>query len=74
MDCYTKVVILLVIFRGERNKVNNGLISMITIGKLMRKGCEVFLALFENTFKIEKKLEYFLVVEEYSNVFPKEFK
>jgi hypothetical protein len=34
-----------VVFRGERNVIPNCLISAMTTQKIMRKGCEVYLAL-----------------------------
>jgi hypothetical protein len=54
MDCYVRVVILKILIReevgfiGERNVVFNGLVSMMTTRKLMKKGCEAFLAYVED--------------------------
>jgi hypothetical protein len=62
MDYYAKEVILTmpnkeaIEFKRERNGVCNGLISIMTAGKFIRKGCEVFLAYVKDTHKKEEKL------------------
>jgi hypothetical protein len=51
MECFAKTVTFSgsmgerVVFRGERNVIPNCLISAMTTQKIMRKGCEVYLAL-----------------------------
>ena len=50
VDCYTKEVIIespgqeRVIFQGERKMIHSCLISAMSAFKMIRKGCEAYLA------------------------------
>ncbi|CAL8164632.1 unnamed protein product [Prunus armeniaca] len=75
MDCFRKEVTLRslgqpkVIFRGERRVLCTCLISAITAKRLLKKGCEGYLAHIIDTREITLNLEDIPVVSEFLNVF-----
>jgi hypothetical protein len=50
MDCFVKMITLQglnkrrVIFRGKRNVILNCIISVMTARKMVKKGCEAYIA------------------------------
>jgi len=62
MDCFAKTVTFSgstserVVFRGERNVIPNCLISAMTAQKIIRKGCEVYLALVVDVYGSKRVL------------------
>ena len=78
IDCYKKKVELQmptggkIVFRGERGSEHYSMVSVITARRMMRKGCEAFLAYVIDTEKEGQKLDSLLVVNEFIDVFPKD--
>jgi len=77
MDCFAKTVTFSgsigerVVFRGERNVIPNCLISAMTAQKIIRKGCEVYLALVVDVYGRKRESVNIPVVREFSDVFLK---
>ncbi|KAJ8753514.1 hypothetical protein K2173_022755 [Erythroxylum novogranatense] len=61
-----------VVFVGDRKASPPRIVSALTAEKMMRKGCEVFLAYVIDTRIDRGKLEDIPVVREFSDVFPEE--
>ncbi|XP_057416627.1 uncharacterized protein LOC130711144 [Lotus japonicus] len=59
-------------FQGERCLTPYNLISALGAFRLLRKGCQGYLALVKDTQAVEKKLEEVLIVCEFPDVFPEE--
>ena len=59
-----------VVFRGERSSEHYSMVSAITARRMMRKGCEAFLAYVIDTEKEGQKLDRLPVVNEFIDVFP----
>jgi hypothetical protein len=78
MDCFAKVIILerlngrKIIFRGERNVVPNCLISTMTANKMVRKGCEAYLAFVIDSKRRIDELTNFHIVQKFPDIFPEE--
>ncbi|CAL9004569.1 unnamed protein product [Prunus brigantina] len=76
VDCFRKEVTLRspgqpkVIFHGERRVIPTCLIYAITAKRLLKKGCEGFLAHIIDTREITLNLEDIPVVSEFPDVFP----
>ncbi|BBG95481.1 cold shock domain protein 1 [Prunus dulcis] len=76
VDCFRKEVTLRspgqpkVIFRGERRVLPTCLISAITAKKLLKKGCEGYLAHIIDTREIPLNLEDIPVVCDFPDIFP----
>ena len=75
-DCYTKEVVLeslgqhRVVFCGDRQIIPNCLISVVTAFKLIKNGCNAYLAHVIDTNVTNSKLEDIPVVREFLDVFP----
>ena len=78
VNCFTKVVMFckpevpVIVFQGERRVLPTCLISMIDAVRLVRKGCQAYLAHVIDTTKSEARLEDVPVVNEFADVFPDE--
>ncbi|XP_073222088.1 uncharacterized protein [Cicer arietinum] len=79
LDCHKKVVKFEILgksvfsFQGERCWVPHNQISTLSTSKLMRRGCQVYLALVRDTQVAEEKLEKKNSIAcEFPNVFPEE--
>ena len=78
VNCFTKEVEFdmpnqaRIVFRGERKIMSTCLISAIKACKMIKKGCEAYLAHVIDTRKTEAKLENIPVVNEFQDVFPVE--
>ena len=78
IDCYKKKVEFhmptgdKIVFRGERGSENYSMVSVLTTRRMMRKGCEAFLAYVIDTEKEGKKLNSLHVVNEFIDVFPED--
>jgi len=78
MDCFAKVIILQrpngrkIIFKGKRKVVSNYLISAITANKMMKKGCEAYLAFVIDSKRRIDELTNFHIVQEFPDIFPEE--
>ena len=76
VDCYTKEVIIespgqeRVVFQGERKMIHSCLISAMSVFKMIRKGCEAYLAHVVDTNTSPTKLEDIPIVREFPDVFP----
>ncbi|CAL2256358.1 unnamed protein product [Prunus armeniaca] len=76
VDCFRKEVTLRspgqpkVIFRGERTVLPTCLLFAITAKRLLKKGCEGYLAHIIDTQEITLNLEYISIVREFLDVFP----
>ena len=79
VDSYTKEVIIespgqeRVVFQGERKMIYSCLISVMSAFKMIRKGCEAYLAHVVDTDTSPTKLETILIVREFPDVFLDEF-
>ena len=77
VDCGQKTVVLRcfdqfeVIVQGIRSSTMSNVISAIQAKRLMRKGCETFLALTLDSKRGQVNVEKIPVVREFPNVFPK---
>ena len=75
MDCFTKTVNLQdvsgkrVVFRGERKVIPNSIISVMTAGKLIRKGCPTWLSHVRELKKESIELTNIHIVKEFPDVF-----
>ncbi|KAI5352716.1 hypothetical protein L3X38_005608 [Prunus dulcis] len=78
VDCFKKEVVFRspgrpeVTFYGERRVLPSCLISAMTAKRLLRKGCSGYLAQVIDTRDHELKLEDIPVVQEFTDVFPKD--
>ena len=78
IDCDKKTVVLRcsdqskVIVHGVRSGLMSNVISAMQAQRLLRKGCEAFLALVLDSKKGQLELENILVVKDFPNVFPEE--
>jgi hypothetical protein len=78
VDCFTKTVNLQdvsgkrVVFRGERRVIPNSIISVMTAGKLIRKGCPAWLSHVRELKKGSIELTNIPIVKEFPDVFPEE--
>jgi hypothetical protein len=78
VDCLTKTVNLQdvsgkrVVFRGERRVISNSMISVMTAGKLIKKGCPTWLSHVRELKKGSIELTNIPIVKEFPNVFLKE--
>ena len=76
VDCNTKEVIIespgqeRVVFQGERKMIHSCLISAMSAFKMIRKGCEAYLAHVVDTNTSPTKLENIPIVREFPDVFP----
>lgn len=60
------------VFQGEQSEVPRNLISLMNAWRLLRKGCQGFLAFVKDVEKEEPKIGDVLVVKELMDVFPDE--
>ena len=60
------------IIHGVRSSLMSNVISVMQARRLLRKGCEAFLALVLYYKRGQIELENILVVKDFPNVFPKE--
>jgi len=78
LDCHEKLVIFRrpgfseLVFEGKLQTRSLSFISMLTAHKLMRKGCEAFLAFVIDTSLSETKLDDIPIVNEFPDVFPED--
>ncbi|XP_073222410.1 uncharacterized protein [Cicer arietinum] len=78
LDCHNKVVKfeipgqLVFSFQGVRCWVPHNQISVLTANKLMRRGCQAYLALVRDTQVAEEKLEKIPIACEFPDVYPEE--
>ena len=78
IDCYKKKVEFQmpigdkIVFRGERGSEHYSMVSALTARRMMRKGCEAFLAYVIDAEKQGQKLDSLTVVNEFIDVFPED--
>ena len=78
VDCFTKTVNLQdvsgkrVVFRGEMRVIPNSIISVMTAGKLIRKGSPAWLSHVRELKKGSIELTNIPIVKEFPDVFPEE--
>ena len=78
VDCGKKIVVLRwsdqseVIVQGIRSGVMSNVISAMQVRRLMRKGCETFLAMILDSKRGQVDVEKIPVVREFLYVFPEE--
>ena len=78
IDCYKKKVEFQmpvggkIVFRGERGSEHYSMVSALTARRMMRKGCEAFLAYVIDTEKEGQNLDSLPVVNEFVDVFPED--
>ena len=76
LDCYKKEVRLVwleepgVIFRGIKKEITPNLINAMTSWKMLRKGCQGYLAFVVDRRQEGTQLEDITIVKEFSYVFP----
>ena len=76
LDCYKKEVRLVrpeelgVIFRGIRKEIAPSLINAMTAWKMLRKGCQGYLAFMVDRRQEGTRLEDIPIVKEFPDVFP----
>ena len=76
LDCYKKEVRLVrpeepsVIFRGIRREIAPSLIKAMTTSKMLRKGCQDYLAFVVDRRQEGTRLEDIPIVKEFPDVFP----
>ena len=76
LDCYKKEVRLVrqeelgVIFRGIRREIAPSLINAMTASKMLRKGCQGYLAFVVGRRQEGRRLEDISIVKEFPDVFP----
>ena len=76
LDCYKKEVRLVrqeetgVIFRGIRREITPSLINAMTTSKMLRKGCQGYLAFVVDRRQEGTQLEDIPIVKEFLDVFP----
>ena len=79
VDCRMKRVTLRtpnddeVIFIGERSNHLSNVISAATARKMVRKGCEAYLAYVIDTVKVRPSVSDILTISDFSGMFPEEF-
>ncbi|XP_050238154.1 uncharacterized protein LOC126687641 [Mercurialis annua] len=59
-----------VVFKGEKSSEHYGMVSSLTARRMLKKGCEAYLAYVIDTEKEGVKLEKIHVVNEFADVFP----
>src|SRR5262249_17167390 len=78
MDCYRKTIMFKLIgeiefiFYGDRSDSPGNLISAMAARRLLRKGCQGYLAHVRDTSIEVSSLQEIPVVREYPNLFPEE--
>jgi len=78
MDCFTKTVILQwpngkkIVFRGERNVIPNCIISAMAARKMIKKGCEAYLAYILEIKMGDIQVSNVPIVREFPDVFSDE--
>src|SRR5262249_28298306 len=78
IDCYKKCIVFKLlgedefVFQGDRSEIPTNLISVVRVGKLLRKGCQGFLAHIMDTRVESGDLQRIPVVNEFPDVFPEE--
>ena len=78
MDYFTKKIIFKkprypdVEFEGDRRILPACVISALEVKRLLHKGCEAYLAHVVNKSTLEVDLDSVPVVQEFSNIFPKD--
>ena len=79
VDCDKKIVRLkcsnlleVTTVHGIQSRAVSNVISAMQARRLLRKGCEAFLALVLDSKRGQIELENILVVKDFSDVFPKE--
>lgn len=78
MDCFSKVVKFDILgestfsFQGECSWIPHNLISALRASKLLRRGCQGYLALIKDIYVGEGKLENVPIACEYPDVFPED--
>ena len=78
MDCFVKIMTLQgpnkrrVIFRGEKNVIPNCIISVMIAMKMVKKGCEAYLAYVFDSKEKTRELTNILIMREFIDVFPDE--
>ena len=76
LDCYKKEVRLVrpeepgVIFRGIRREIAPSLINAMTASKMLRKGCQGYLAFIVDRRQEGTRLEDIPIIKEFPDVFP----
>ena len=76
LDCYKKEVRLVrpeepgVIFRGIRREITPSLINAMTASKMLRKGCQGYLAFIVDRRQEGTRLEDIPIIKEFPDVFP----
>ena len=76
LDCYTKEIRLVrleepgVIFRGIKREIAPSLINVMTASKMLRKGCQGYLAFLVDKRQEGTRLEDIPIVREFLDVFP----
>ena len=76
LDCYKKEVRLVrpeepgVIFRGIRREIAPSLINSMTASKMLRKGCQGYLAFIVDRRQEGTRLEDIPIIKEFPDVFP----
>ena len=76
LDCYKKEVRLVrpeepgVIFRGIRREIAPSLINAMTASKMLRKGCQGYLAFVVDRRQEGTRLEDIPIIKEFPDVFP----
>ena len=76
LDCYKKEVRLVrpeepgVIFRGIRREIAPSLINAMTASKMLRKGCQGYLAFIVDRRQEGTRLEDISIIKEFPDVFP----
>ena len=78
INCYKKKVEFQmptgnkIVFRGEKGSEHYSIVSVLTARRMMRKGCEAFLAYVIDTKNEGQKLDSLPVVNEFVDVFPED--
>jgi hypothetical protein len=78
IDCFTKTVTLQrpngrrVIFRGEKNVIPNCIISVMTARKMVKNGCEAYIAYVCDSKEKTRELTNIPIVREFIDVFADE--
>ena len=75
VDCYQKIIIFKLegapekVYEGTKNKISIPVISALKATKLLRHGCQGFLATIIDKEGMETKIENIAVIREYPDVF-----
>jgi hypothetical protein len=78
MDCFANTVTLQglngrrVIFRGKKNVILNCIILVMTARKMVKKGCEAYIAYVFDSKEKTGELTNIPIVKEFTDVFPDE--